>query len=99
MIIHVYGKKGCKLCKSATKKVEHFLERWEVSDEHDVIFMDMESDESAAAEGDFFEVFDIPSVLVMKDDWEVAARWDGQAPPSSELQAVVADSEDQNAAA
>jgi len=100
MTIHVYGKTGCKLCKSAKKKVEVLLERWGVADQHEVVLLDMEGDPGAAAEGDFFDVFDIPTVMVMKDEWEVLGRWDGQAPPSEELEALVAaDGEPASAAA
>jgi len=31
-------------------------------------------------------VFDIPSVLLKRDADEVIARWDGEPPPSRELQ-------------
>ena len=89
MDIHVYGKDGCKLCKSAKKKVNHFLDRWGLGDQIEVTFLDMKKDYHAAAEGDFFDVFDIPTVLVMEDESSVRARWDGQAPPSSELKEVI----------
>ncbi len=84
MIIEVYGKQECKLCQSAKRKLSHFLSKWEVEDRVDVVFQDMET-EHGAAEGDFFDVFDIPSVLLKKDTDHVVARWDGHAPPSSEL--------------
>lgn len=89
MTIHVYGKQGCKLCKSAKKKVNHFLDRWGVEEQVDVDFLDMENDYHAAAEGDFFDVFDIPTILVMEDDTHVLARWDGKAPPTGELKEIV----------
>jgi len=85
MRIEVYGKQGCKLCKSAMKKIEHFLEKWDAGKEHEVVFMDMES-EFGAAESDFFDVFEIPTVLIRRDEFEVLARWDGEAPPSEQLQ-------------
>ena len=85
MTIRVYGKQGCKLCKSAQKKLSHFLNKWGVGGEVDVTFLDMET-EFGAAEGDFFDVFDVPTVMLMKDEWEVVARWDGGAPPSAELE-------------
>jgi len=87
MRIFVYGKNGCDLCKSAQTKVRHFLDKWGVSASVEVLFMDMET-EFGAAEGDFYDVFEIPSVLVMTDDGRLAGRWDGQAPASEELKAV-----------
>ena len=87
MTIFVYGKNGCDVCKSAQNKVRHFLDRWSVGHSVEVVFMDMET-EFGAAEGDFYDVFEVPSVLVMTDDGRLAGRWDGQAPPSEELKAV-----------
>ena len=85
MIIEIYGKPGCKLCQSAKKKVDHFLQKWDAACHVQVVFHDMETPEGAA-EGDFFDVYEIPSVLLKADRNSVVARWDGQAPPSEELQ-------------
>ena len=85
MIIEIYGKQDCALCESAKKKIAHFLKQWDQAEEVQVVFHDMETIEGAA-EGDFFDVFDIPSVLLKDKDDAVLARWDGQAPPSDELQ-------------
>ena len=85
MIIEIYGKQDCALCESAKKKIAHFLKQWDQAEEVQVVFHDMETIEGAA-EGDFFDIFDIPSVLLKDKDDAVLARWDGQAPPSDELQ-------------
>ena len=90
MIIEVYGKQGCGLCKSAKKKLSVMLDRWSVDDEQiEMRFMDMEEDEIAAAEADLFDVFEIPTVLVKRNRDDVVARWDGQAPPSNELKDIL----------
>ncbi len=88
MVIHVYGKKDCRLCKSALKKINLLLDRWGMADAVEVAFMDTDT-EFGAAEGDFFDVFQTPTVLVMEDEWEVLARWDGEAPPSEVLKDLV----------
>jgi hypothetical protein len=85
MIIEIYGKQDCPLCESAKKKIGHFLKQWDQVEKVQIVFHDMETIEGAA-EGDFFDVFDIPSVLLKDKDNAVLARWDGQAPPSDELQ-------------
>jgi thiol-disulfide isomerase/thioredoxin len=74
MQIEVYGKQDCGLCEAAKKKVARYLEKWEMTDEVDVVFRDMETVDGAA-EGDFYDVFDIPTVLV-KDGDELVDRWD-----------------------
>ena len=33
MIIEVYGKQGCELCKSAKKKLSVMLDRWSLDDD------------------------------------------------------------------
>ena len=85
MIIEIYGKKDCKVCESAEKKVEHFLERWRLAQSVQLVFQDVAT-EHGAAESDFFDVFQVPSVLLKPDANSVVARWDGGAPPSAELQ-------------
>jgi len=84
MIIEIYGKQNCSLCQSAKTKIGLFLRKWQVQDGVEVVFRDMETVEGAA-EGDFFDVFEIPSVLLKQDADRVLARWDGKAPPSEEL--------------
>lgn len=88
MRVEIYGKQGCTLCKSACKKVEHFLAQKGLEDGVQVKFMDMETEEGAA-EGDFFDVFQIPTVLLIEDEGPPLARWDGKAPASRELEAYL----------
>jgi len=83
VIIEIFGKQDCPLCESAKKKVSHFLKQWNQAEKVQVVFHDMDTIEGAA-ESDFFDVFDVPSVL-LKHEGSVLARWDGQAPPSDEL--------------
>lgn len=85
MKIEIYGKESCSLCQSAKKKIGHFLRKWEVGESVEIVFQDMETVDGAA-DGDFYDVFDIPSVLLKEEDEQVVARWDGQAPPSGELE-------------
>jgi len=88
MEVHVYGKQNCNLCKSAKKKTEVMLKKWGRSESCEVKLIDMDT-VHGAAEGDFFDVFDIPSVFVMEDEWTITQRWDGKAPPSSELYSAI----------
>ncbi|MHC4789698.1 MAG: hypothetical protein ACYS8K_10925 [Planctomycetota bacterium] len=84
MILEIFGKQDCQLCESAKRKVDHCLTKWQMKDAVRVVFQDIET-EGGAAEGDFFDVFQIPSVLLKRDGDSVMARWDGQAPRSEEL--------------
>jgi hypothetical protein len=84
MNIEVYGKKDCGMCESAKNKISVFLDRWDMADEVEVVFRDMDTVEGAA-EGDFYDVFEIPTVLV-KDGNAVVARWEDHRFQSQELQ-------------
>ena len=85
MIIEVYGKQGCGLCKSAEKKINHMIDKWDVGETVEIVFQDIETLDGAV-ESDFHDVFEIPSVLIKsKATQDVMARWDGQAPPTDEL--------------
>ena len=88
MVVEVYGKQDCQLCKSVSRKMGHFLAKWGLHESVKSSFMDMET-EYGAAEGDFYEVFRIPSVLVKDQDERIMARWDGCAPPSKELRTTL----------
>jgi len=85
MIIEIYGKQDCALCESAKRKVEHLLNKWQMKGAVQVVFHDVETIEGAA-QGDFFDVFEVPTVLLKQNADSVVARWDGKAPPSDELQ-------------
>jgi len=86
MLIEIYGKQECDLCHSARKKVNHLLGKWSMDEDVEVKFMDTDTVDGAA-EADFFDVFEIPGVLLKPKDNqdEVVARWEGEAPPSDEL--------------
>lgn len=87
MQVVVYGKKECDLCESAQRKLRHLLDQWGMLDRIPIVFMDMGSVDGAA-EGDFFDVFEIPTVTIVQGK-TMLARWDGQAPHSEELAAIV----------
>lgn len=98
MKIEVYGKQGCSLCKSAMKKIDVFMTKNDVPEDTVVGFMDLET-EHGAAEGDFFDVFEIPTVLLLRDDSDVIRRWDGKAPSFEDLEQLLCSGDARCAAA
>jgi len=90
MIIEIYGKQGCNLCKSTKRKIEHLLSKWSLGPKVQLVFRDTDT-EYGAAEADFFDVFEIPTILLKRqaEDAEVIARWDRKPPPSEELEACL----------
>jgi hypothetical protein len=98
MRIEVYGKQECGLCKSATRKVTLFLDKNDLGEQVPISFMDVET-ENGAAEGDFYDVFEIPSVLLLSDEDRVLARWETKPPSSEDLRAHLCVEEGRYAAA
>ena len=88
MRVEVFGKQGCDLCKSAIRKLTHLVEQWNITTAVPISLVDVET-EDGAARGDFYDVFDVPTVLLLKDDQQVLARWDKQAPHSEELKKLL----------
>jgi hypothetical protein len=84
MIIEIYGKDGCGLCHSAQKKIDKFLKDWEVAGKVNVVFHNMDTPEGAA-EGDWHDVFNVPTVLLKQAETEhVVGRWEGPGAPHSD---------------
>ena len=88
MRFEVYGRQGCNLCKSAHKKLTLFLEKQGVGGDVELNFVDMET-EDGAAEGDFYDVFHVPTVLLLKDDSQILGRWEGKPPATQELEGLI----------
>ena len=99
MKFEVYGRNECKLCKSAEKKLRVFLDKHGMGEGVEMCFIDMDTEEGAA-EGDFFDVFHIPTVLlVRKADSAILGRWDGKPPLTEDLEKLLCNDSAQSAAA
>lgn len=97
MRFEVYGKQGCNLCKSAHKKLTLFIEKNNIHSQVEIIFIDVDTEEGAA-EGDFFDVFEVPTILLVRGD-ELVKRWERKPPPTEELERLLCQDEGQAAAA
>ena len=83
MKVKVFGKPGCEYCKTTMKKFETFLSRWNIGNDVNLSFFDMETVDGLA-EGAFLSVEKIPTTVIEKEE-EVIARWDGKVPLSEEV--------------
>ncbi len=83
MEIKIFGKKDCNLCESTKKKVDFFINKWEMKDKVKIIFYDMDSVDGLT-EGAMLDATEIPTTIVFKDDNEIA-RWVKEVPESEEL--------------
>jgi len=81
--ISIFGKPDCDLCKSAQRKVEFFLNKWNLSDQVHLRFHDLTTVEGLT-EGAYHNATDIPTTLVLAQG-QAVARWEVTIPPSEEL--------------
>jgi len=79
----IFGKQGCAKCATTKNKVGHYVNKWGLTGEVPVVFMDMESVEGLS-EGAFRDVLKVPTTIVEEREATVA-RWDGEVPHSEEL--------------
>ncbi len=85
--ISIFGKQGCARCDTTKRKLTHFLGRWELDHQVDVVFHDLDTLDGRA-EGAFYEVNDVPLTVIESDGRELA-RWDGQVPNSQRIRTVI----------
>jgi hypothetical protein len=83
MEVKVFGRPTCQVCKQAVEKVGYFLDKWKYSEQVPVNYFDMETVDGLA-EGAYFEVADIPTVVLMNGKQEMD-RWVKRPPLSKEL--------------
>ena len=79
--VFIFGKPACPVCKDARKKITYFKKKQHFNAE--VKYFDMESVDGLA-EGAFYEISDIPTIIVLDDKNELA-RWVKQPPISEEF--------------
>ncbi|HEX7319468.1 MAG TPA: hypothetical protein VF399_03810 [bacterium] len=77
--VYIFGRPGCSVCKDTVHKVNYFKEKGKFQAE--IKYFDMESVDGLA-EGSYFEVSDIPTIVIMDEDEEIM-RWI-KKPPISE---------------
>ena len=91
MKIKIFGKESCDLCQSAKKKIAFFLAHWNMSEKVEVTYFDMDSPQGLA-EGAFYDVGKIPTIIAEKEDGRILKKWEAQAPLSEEMRRVLQES-------
>ncbi len=79
--VFIFGKPTCPVCKDARKKITYFKKKRRFNAE--VKYFDMETVDGLA-EGAFYEISDIPTIIILDDKNELA-RWVKQPPISEEF--------------
>jgi hypothetical protein len=83
MEIKVFGRPSCQVCKQAIEKIDYFLDKWKYTEQVPVNYFDMDTMDGLA-EGAFYEVSDIPTV-VLEEKKDELDRWVKRPPLSKEL--------------
>jgi len=78
-----FVRENCGACKNAKEKVDFFLQKWGVADSVETESVDL-STADGLVEAAMREVAEIPTIVLMEGDGEVA-RWAKKAPASEEL--------------
>ncbi|MEO0216397.1 MAG: hypothetical protein ABIL14_05230 [candidate division WOR-3 bacterium] len=79
--VYVFGRETCPVCKDAYNKLCYFKEKEQFKAEIKYFNMDTVD---GLAEGAFYEVSDIPTILVLDNDQEIV-RWVRNPPISKEF--------------
>lgn len=79
--VYIFGKSGCSVCKDVYNKIIYFKNK-EKSDA-EIKYFDMESVDGLA-ESSFYEVSDIPTILILNNNQEII-RWVKKSPISEEF--------------
>ena len=87
MQVLVFGRPTCQVCKQAIEKVGYFLNKWDYAKQVPINYFDMDTVDGLA-EGAFYEVSDIPTVVLQYKKQELD-RWVKRPPLSKELKPLL----------
>ncbi len=83
-----FGRPMCSACREARENIMQ-VSRY-VAYRYITLTGDVMSDgPAAAAEGDYYDVFDVLPVVIVEADGQVVRRWEGEAPSVDEIREVV----------
>ena len=85
--LKIIGKQDCVPCNSAKKKWNLYLEKWNMKEKVDFMFLDVDTDEGKA-EAEFYEVDDVPFTTIEYDD-EPIKSWKDKIVEKSEVRKVL----------
>ncbi|MEO0091044.1 MAG: thioredoxin domain-containing protein [candidate division WOR-3 bacterium] len=81
MILYLFGNQNCEACKKILEKLKYYKENF--NKDIEIIYFDTETPDGMA-EACFYDVWDIPQVILMKDG-KIIKRWQKTAPTFEEL--------------
>ncbi len=87
MKVLIFGKDTCKVCHKLHHKFEFYLERWNMLKTAQLIFHNM-NELNGLTEGAYYEIPDIPTVVIENNSGDEIIRWVKTPPPSKEFKPI-----------
>ena len=83
MVVEIFGKDSCDVCKSMKKKFRIFLEHWNIAHRVEVKYHSLDT-VNGLTEAALRDATNVPAIIIEKDGQELA-RWQGRAVESKEF--------------
>jgi len=95
LLIYTFGKTGCAKCDSSRRKIEHYIEKLELSECVDYTFYDITEEEGLALASFMDAIKDIPHTFIWKDceepdQYNCIAQWHTAVPDGTLKDILVA---------
>lgn len=94
MIVKIFGKPDCALCKTTKNKWYFLLQQWGLLPDVKLIFFDLNTVDGLT-EGAFYAVTAMPTT-VLENGGKIISRWDGVIPPTEGIQNALQNYQDAN---
>lgn len=83
MIVKIFGKEGCPVCKQMKEKFSIFIDHWKISDKVKLSYYSLDNIDGLT-EAALQDATDVPAIIIENDGQELA-RWTGRAVTSKEF--------------
>lgn len=83
MVVKIFGKDSCDVCKSMQEKFRIFFEHWNIAHKVEVRYYSIDTVEGLT-EAALQDATDVPAIIIEKEGQELA-RWTGRAVESREF--------------
>jgi len=83
MVVKIFGKDSCDVCKSMREKFRIFLEHWDIAHRVEVLYHSTDTVDGLT-EAALQDATNVPAIIIEKDGQELT-RWTGKAVESKEF--------------
>lgn len=83
MLVKIFGKDSCDVCKAMLEKFKVFLKHWNIAEKVNVLYYSIDTVDGLT-EAMLQDATNVPVVIIERDGQELA-RWTGRAVESREF--------------